>query len=115
MEEVDIKFDGKIISRARYCSSLFSKTKGLMFSKKLKKGKSVILVSDFGPRFGSAIGMLFVFFPLDVVFLNKNKEVVDVRKAYPFLSHIVPKKNSKYVIEMNKGENKLRMGDKVSF
>jgi uncharacterized membrane protein (UPF0127 family) len=59
--------------------------------------------------------MLFVFFPLDVVFLNAKKEVVDVREAFPFKSLITPKKKAKYIIEMNKGENVLKIGDKVSF
>jgi hypothetical protein len=112
---VDILFEGKKISEAKYCDNLFSSGKGLMFSRKLKKGKSVILVAGYESRFGSAITMLSVFFPLDLIFLNSKKEVVDVRKAYPFMPLIIPKKKSKYVIEMNLGENKLKIGDKVTF
>lgn len=112
---VNIKLNGEVVSKARYCESFFSKTKGLMFSKKLKKGRSLILVDDFEPRFGSVIGMFFVFFPLDIIFLDSNKKVVDVRDAKPFQSYIAPKKSAKYAIEMNKGENILKIGDKVTF
>lgn len=113
--DVNIKLKGKIISRAKYCESFFSKTKGLMFSKKLQKGKSIILVDKFEPRFGSVIGMFFVFFSIDIIFLDSNKKVVDVRSAKPFQSYIAPKGSARYAIEMNKGENILKVGDKVSF
>jgi len=112
---VNIKFKGKVISKAKYCDGYFSKFMGLMFSKKLNSGKSVILVCDFNSRFFCAIHMLFVFFPLDIIFLDSDKKVVDVRKAYPFVSFIAPRKEAKYVIEMNKGENILKIGDKVTF
>jgi uncharacterized protein len=113
--DVNIKLNGKVISKGKLCNDYFSKFRGLMFSKKLKKENSVILVCDFESRFCCAIHMLFVFFPLDVIFLNKKKEVVDIRKSYPFVSFIAPKSNSKYVIEMNMGENILKIGDKVIF
>ena len=99
---------GKKISKAKYCNSIFSKFKGLMFSNKLKKGRSIILVGN-----NLSLHMFFVFFPIDIVYLDSNKKVVEIRQAIPFLSFIRPKKKSKYVIEMNRGENVLKIGDKV--
>ena len=111
---MDVKLNNKVIFRAKILNNFFSKFKGLMFSR-LEKGKSLIFVLDFESRLNSAIHMLFVFFPLDVVFLDASKKVVDVRKAYPFVSFILPRFKSKYVIEMNAGENVLKVGDRVSF
>ncbi len=113
--DVDVKFDGKVVSKGRLCGKFASELKGLMFSKKLKRGRSLILDRGYESRADSGIHMLFVFFSLDLVFLNSKKEVVDVREAFPFVSLIVPKKKARYIIEMNKGENILKVGDKVSF
>jgi hypothetical protein len=110
--DVNVFFNGKIISKASVLSG-FSKYWGLMFSKKLRRGKSVIFIFDKERKVG--IHMLFVFFPLDIVFLNSKKRVVDVRRSLPFISFIIPRKKAKYVIEMNRGENVLRVGDKVEF
>ncbi len=112
---MDVKFNNKVVSRAKILDSFFSRFKGLMFSKKLNKSESLIFVLDSESRFNSMIHMLFVFFSIDVVFLDSSKKVVDVRKAYPFISFILPKAKSKYVIEMNAGENILKIGDKITF
>lgn len=112
---MDVKLKNRVISKTKTLDSFFSKFRGLMFSKKLDKGKSLIFILDSESRFNSMIHMLFVFFPIDVVFLNSSKKVVDVRKAYPFVSFILPKFKSKYVLEMNAGENVLKVGDKVNF
>lgn len=101
--------------KAKVCDDFFSKLRGLMFSKKLKEGECIILSNDYESRINSAIHMLFVFFPLDVIFLDSEKKVVDVRKANPFVSLIIPRKRAQHVVEMNAGENLLKIGDKVSF
>lgn len=49
----------------------------------------------------TTIHMLFVFFPIDVVWLDKNKKVVDKREnVKPFTPWITPGKAAKYVIEL---------------
>lgn len=113
--DVDVKFNGKVVSKGQLRNDFFSQLNGLMFSKKLKKGSSLILDRGYESRIDSGIHMLFVFFSLDVVFLNAKKEVVDVGSARPFISVITPKKRARYILEMNKGENVLKVGDKVSF
>ena len=101
--------------KAKLCDDFFSKLKGLMFSKRLNRGECVILSNDYESRINSSIHMLFVFFPLDVVFLDSEKKVVDVRRAKPFVSLIIPRRGAQYVVEMNAGENLLKIGEKVSF
>ena len=59
--------------------------------------------------------MLFVFFPLDLVFLDVNKKIVDVKVGKPFDLFIKPKEKASYVIEFNMGENILKVGDRVEF
>ena len=44
-------------------------------------------------RLGASVHMLFVFFPLDLVFLDKNKRVVDKKEGFrPFSLNYTPKK-----------------------
>ena len=43
---MDVKFNNKVVSRAKILDSFFSRFKGLMFSKKLNKSESLIFVLD---------------------------------------------------------------------
>lgn len=85
----------KIPKNAKICKSLFSKCLGLMFS----KPKPVLLVNSKESRTG--IHMFFVFFPLDIIWLDSNYKIIDFRKnVKPFSGFYYPKKPAKYVLEM---------------
>ena len=88
---------------------------GLRFSKKLKEKEGVILNMEKESKF--LVDMLFVFFNLDLAFLNSKKEIVDIRRnVKPFISFITPNVKSKYLIEMSSSEMKnLKIGDKLEF
>ena len=62
-----------IVKNAKVCKSIFSKTFGLMFSKK----KSLIFI--FNKEKIIPLHMFFVFYPIEVSFLNKNKIVVEIK------------------------------------
>lgn len=49
---------------------------------------------------GSSIHMFFVFFPVLVVFLSKEKRVVDKVVLKPFHPNYTPKKKARFVLEM---------------
>ena len=83
---------------AKYCISFFSKLRGLMFS----KPKNLIFVLNKESRINSAIHTFFVFFPIDVIWLDKNKKIVDQRKNVKPFSVAIPKKKSKYIIELKR-------------
>jgi len=102
-----------IIDNAKISSAL----NGLMFSKKLKVNQAIIIKRERESILDSAIHMLFVFQKLKIIWLNENKEVVDVKTARPFISFLKPKKPAKYIIEMcpeNKLVNNL-IGEKLEF
>ena len=109
-----IKGNVVLANKAKYCENFLPRAKGLMFSRPLKQGSGVVLVSPKEGILETTIHMLFVFFPLDIVWLNKDKEIVDMqRKVKPF-TFVAPKKAAKYVLELPCGvcEN-LKLGDKV--
>jgi uncharacterized membrane protein (UPF0127 family) len=62
-----------IAKNAKVCKSIFSKTFGLMFSKKK------LLIFIFNKEKIIPLHMFFVFYPIEVSFLNKNKIVVEIK------------------------------------
>lgn len=82
-----------------------------MFSKKLGDNEGLILNK------ASGIHMLFVFQSMDVVWLDKNKAIIDKKEnVKPFNLLVKPKIKAYYVIEMPLGKAKLfKLGKKVYF
>ncbi len=92
------------------CESFFSKLKGLMFSRKLKDS---CLLFVFPNERKITLHMFFVFFPIDVLFLNKNKEIVDLKQNFKPFTVYTSKKPAKYVLEMPLGS--IKTLDKKDF
>ena len=90
---------------------------GLRFKKKLNKKKGIIIELSEESKNKLIADMLFVFFKLDMAFLDSSKKIIDIRRnVKPFISFIIPKEKAKYLIEMNAGEMKnLEIGDKFEF
>ncbi|HEX54919.1 MAG: DUF192 domain-containing protein [Candidatus Altiarchaeales archaeon] len=101
-------------------NSLFSRLKGLMLSER----RDLVLVS---PREGireSSIHMLFMRFPIDVIWLNSDMRVVDLKSKIPPFNPFAmrtwriyrPRKPARYVIELGGGNlGETRINDKVKF
>ena len=50
---------------------------------------------------------LFVFYPIDIIFLDDKKKVIEIkRNIKPFTLKITPKKPAKYVLEAKSGNTK---------
>jgi uncharacterized membrane protein (UPF0127 family) len=104
------------LGESEVADTFFSRLRGTMFKKELHRGLILSLPSD-RSRSGSAIHMFFVRFPLDIIFTDKNKKVVDTVSIDPWKTY-TPKKPAKYVIEMKKGiikESNTEIGDELDF
>jgi len=111
MVNIAVKRGNKTLIKAEIARG-FRKVFGLMFSKQ----KNILLEAGYEGILSSSIHMLFVFFPIDVVWLDKNKKIVDIKTAYPFQIISMPKKPAKYILELKKGKGKLfRTGNKLKF
>jgi len=99
----------------KYCNTIFSKALGLMFSKKIK-AKALIFI--FSKEKIIPLHNLFVFYPIDILFLDKNKKVVEIKENFrPFTFH-TPKNKALYIIELPQGmikKSKTLLNDKVEF
>jgi len=82
------------------CESFFSRLKGLMFSRRLKDHCLLFVLPE--ERIVD-LHMFFVFFSIDVVFLNKKKEIVDLKQNFRPFTVYISKKPAKYVLEMPLG------------
>jgi uncharacterized membrane protein (UPF0127 family) len=84
---------------------------GLMLRRQLKKGDTLTLEL---PRRRVEIHTFFVFFPIDIFFLNNDLEVIEKATMETWKVYY-PKKPAKYLLEANKGKLKISLGDKLEF
>jgi len=91
-------------------STLLQQIKGLMFSKPLKNNQSILL--KFNKEKNLPIHMLFVFFPIDAVWINKQNKIVKIiRNIKPFN----PKTKAISILETKKHATiNLKVGDKLT-
>lgn len=105
------KSQSKVISNR----VLKSGARGLMFRKKLKEHEAILLDVSRESRLKASVHMFFVFYPIDVVWLDNDLRVVDMaRKLLPFTPFRMPKKSARYILEMpakSAEEKGIRLGD----
>jgi len=99
-----------------FCRTLASQMRGLMFA---RKAEDRALVMVFSEEKIVPLHMMFVFFPIDILFLDKSKKVAEMAiGAKPFISSILPKNKAMYVIELPSGtikSKRIRLGERLCF
>ena len=102
-----------IIDNAKLCRGMFCKAFGFMF--RFKKPDHA-LVFIFNKAVRADLHMLFVFFPIDVLFLGKGKRVVDIKKNFKPFTYYAPKAKAMYIVELPvEMLGKTAVGDKIIF
>lgn len=107
----------KIIEKTRLANSFSEKFKGLMFERKERFDYGLIF--DFGREatWEVSIHMLFVFFPIDLVYLNEQKKIVDIKLGIkPWALNYTPQKPARYLAELPAGiAQAVRLGDQLEW
>ncbi len=90
--------------------SLFGKSLGLMFR---KNPKPLLFVFRRSRRV--FLHMFFVFFPIDVVFLDSEREVVEIKEDFQPWDTYRSEKECRFVLELPEGsvEDNFQVGDNV--
>ena len=102
-----------IIDNAKLCRSMFCKAFGFMF--RFKKPDHA-LVFIFNKEVRADLHMFLVFFSIDVLFLDKDKNVVDIKKDFNPFNYYAPKAKAMYVVELPvEMLGKTAVGDKIIF
>ncbi len=101
---------GKIIShQERICKTPLSWTHGLMFRRRQN------LVMVFPQERQISLHMMFVFYPIEVLIVDKNFQVIALKKLYPF-QWWISKSNGKYLVELGlpESQGKAQKGDIIT-
>jgi uncharacterized protein len=104
-----------LVSQAYVCDSVLTRTKGLMFHQKIR---DLAFILAFPKEQHVALHMYFVFFPIDVLFLDKNKKVVEMKKQFMPFTQYIAARNAKYIVEMPDGTinaSRTKVGDRIKF
>ena len=63
-----------------------------------------------------SLHMFFVFFPIDILYLDKNKIVVEKKENFRPFTMYTPKNKAQYVIELPENSIKeIKIGDCLTF
>ncbi len=107
----------KIAEKVKIAANSWQRFKGLMFEK--KERFDYALVFDFGQekKMGASIHMLFVFFPIDAIYLDSEKKVADIAKnLQPFSLNYTPKKKARFLVELPVQAGKaVSLGDQLEW
>jgi uncharacterized membrane protein (UPF0127 family) len=92
------------------------KARGLMFRRTLSPDEVYVFVANRESIALTAIHMLFVFFPIAVLWLNEACEVVDLTLARPFRFYYASRWPARYFIEGNPTLlDRVRVGDRLDW
>jgi len=104
-----------LVKKHEECRSVFSKAKGLMFSFPIKNN-GLVFVFDMEKRID--LHMFFVFYPIDLIFLDKNKRIIEMKDKFMPFTFYTSRKKAKYTIELPYGtikKSNSKIGDKIKW
>lgn len=105
-----------LIEEARWCDSFLSRMRGFTFKRRINEGEGLVLVDKQESRVNAAITMLFVFFDLGVIWVNRSGKIVDKRLARTWRVSYAPKEPAQYVIESHPDIlSVIEIGDEIEF
>jgi len=110
------KTRNKCLGNVKVANTFISRFKGLMFKKNIEDGLLLEIPKGRG-RGGSSIHMFFMRIPLDFIFLDAEKRVVDLATLKPWQIY-TPRKPARYIIELPIGSIKdsgTKIGDIIKF
>lgn len=105
----------KEIDNIKVCHSIFSKAMGLRFHRKITKSAFVF---PFDVSQKVALDMFFVHFPIDVVFLDNEKNIIEIKENFKPYGFYNTKNKINIVVELPLGyvsKHKLATGKKLDF
>jgi hypothetical protein len=95
--------------------------RGLMFRDSLAENQGMIFIFDKEDRYG--FWMKNMRFPLDIIWIDAEKRIVDIKKDVPACREescetLMPAAEAKYVLEVQSGftdRRGIKIGDRIEF
>ncbi|RMF89940.1 MAG: DUF192 domain-containing protein [Methanobacteriota archaeon] len=107
---------GELVCRASVAETFLSRLRGLMLRAELKPEEGLLI--EYSPRFRSrAVHSMFMRFPIDLVFLDSEKRVVDTATLRPWRFYD-PGCDCRWVLELQEGaveKRGIKKGDLLRF
>ncbi len=105
-----------LLNKVRWCESFGCKFLGLMMRREILEDEGLLLVGSYESRSSAAIHMLFMLFPITVVWLDNEFRVVDKVLARPWRLAYVPAQPARYTLEAHPDLlDKIEVGDLLNF
>jgi uncharacterized membrane protein (UPF0127 family) len=106
----------RLLGHVRRCASFLCRLRGLTFRRTMGEDEGCLLVGDRESRADAAIHMLFVFFPIAAIWLDRSGRVVDAKLARPFRLLYVPRAPAQDVLEGSPALlERVGIGDQLRF
>jgi len=110
------RMTGKVLAdKVELAETFWRRFLGLMFRRNFRKGQALLFKLAKSGRYG--VHMFFVRFPIDLLYLNQNFVVVDIRRELrPWRIHR-PKVKANYIVELPAGTISLtrtKLGHKLA-
>ena len=87
-----------------------------MFARPLEFNQGLLFVESKDSIINSSIHMFFMRFDICVIWINHNRQVVDVRKAKKWRPIYKPQKPACYILETNVNQmDFVSIGDEIEF
>ena len=103
------------MNKIKLCKDFLNKSIGLIFHKKLK-GKGLIFIYEKEKKV--SLHMIFVFFPIDILYLDEKKKVIEIKENFKPFTFYTPEKKANYILELPENiikKTKTEIGDTLSF
>lgn len=108
--------DKTLVRRVRRADSFVARLRGLTFRRRLGQDEGLLLVGRSESRAEAAIHMFFVFFPIGVLWLDRENRVVDKVLARPFRPYYAPRAPASGVLECQPEVlDRVEIGEKIRF
>jgi uncharacterized membrane protein (UPF0127 family) len=106
---------GEVLARRVVrCDTFFSRARGLTFRRALGEDEVYIFSQDRESVTSTTIHMLFVFFPIAVVWLDSRMRVVDTALAKPWRPYYAPRQPAQFFLEGHPSLlEKVQSGDEI--
>lgn len=116
--ESQLSISNKLSLNIKIADNDSARMKGLMFVKNLPENEGMLFIMEDEAQVN--MWMKNTYIPLDMIFVNSNKEIVSMAEnTKPLSTEIISSKNKvKYVLEINGGLAKksgLKIGDKINY
>jgi uncharacterized membrane protein (UPF0127 family) len=98
------------------CDTFWRRLRGLMFHRRLTLGQAYLFDFRRESVVAPSIHMMFVFYPISLIWLDGRRQVVDARLARPFRPWYAPRRAARYLIE-GRPEllGRVHLGDELEY